>query len=197
MDLKFKSGLAFLNCVLSKSSSLDKKPYTITISSTFLIMGSSSLGGGKEYIRPCGWNRFALKVKGKYPDDIWLEGKTPQADQYSSAEGEWPVSYHGTSLNNGLSIAEEGKRLNYGEGIYSTPDIEVACKYTVSIPMNGKTCKVIMQNRVNPRNVKIVSKAETGVGEYWISPSDDDVRPYGIYNSALKNVDFSLHIFKY
>jgi hypothetical protein len=136
--------------------------------------------GGLIYIRPCGWQRYAIKVKGKFPDDIWLQGKTPRADQFSSAEDEWPVSYHGTSLNNGLSIAEEGKRLNYGEGIYSTPDIEVACKYAVAIPMNGKTCKVIMQNRVNPKNVKIVSKAATGVGEYWISPSDDDVRAYGI-----------------
>jgi hypothetical protein len=103
MDLKFKSGLAFLNCVLSKSSSLDK-PYTITISSTFLIMGSSSLGGGKEYIRPSGWNRFALEVKGKYPDDIWLNGKTLFTDQFSSAEGEWPVSY---SYHKDLPIAEE------------------------------------------------------------------------------------------
>jgi hypothetical protein len=104
------------------------------------------------------------------------------------------VSY---SYHKDLPIAEEGKRFNYGKGIYSTPDIEVAYKYAVSIPMNGKTCKVIMQNRVNPRNVKIISKAATGVGEYWISPSDDDVRAYGICNSALKNVDFSLHIFKY
>jgi hypothetical protein len=157
-------------------------------------MGSSSLGGGKEYIRPSGWNRFALEVKGKYPDDIWLNGKTLFTDQFSSAEGEWPVSY---SYHKDLPIAEEGKRFNYGKGIYSTPDIEVAYKYAVSIPMNGKTCKVIMQNRVNPRNVKIISKAATGVGEYWISPSDDDVRAYGICNSALKNVDFSLHIFKY
>ncbi|EFX82980.1 hypothetical protein DAPPUDRAFT_302125 [Daphnia pulex] len=70
--------------------------------------------GGSIYIRPCGWQRYALKVKGKFPDDIWLDGKTPRADQYSSAEEEWPVSYHGTSLNNGLSIAEEGFKLSQG-----------------------------------------------------------------------------------
>jgi hypothetical protein len=141
--------------------------------------------GGLIYIRPCGWQRYALKVKGKFPDDIWLEGKTPRADKYSSAEDEWPVSYHGTSLNNGLSIAEEGFKLSkgtrflYGKGIYSTPDIEVASLYAVKVTENGKTFKVVMQNRVNPTNLKKVDKAVTGVGEYWISPTEDDIRPYG------------------
>ena len=46
--------------------------------------------------------------------------------QYLSAEGEWPVSYHGTSYHNGLSIAAEvfqlskSKRFKFGKGIYST-----------------------------------------------------------------------------
>ncbi len=48
--------------------------------------------GGSIYIRPCGWQRYALKVKGKYLDDIWLEGRTPRADQFSSAEDEWPTT---------------------------------------------------------------------------------------------------------
>jgi hypothetical protein len=181
MDMK--SGLAFLNGVLGKSSLLDT-PYHydfINISDN----GIKFSRGGKEYIRPCGWNRFALKVKGKYPDDIWLQGKTPRADIYSSAEDEWPVSYYGTSLNNGLSIAEEGYKLDkgarfYGKGIYSTPDIEVASLYANGEPFNGKTYKVVVQNRVNPKTVIKVDKAETGVGEYWISPNEDDIRAYAI-----------------
>ncbi len=141
--------------------------------------------GGLIYIRLCGWQCYAIKVKGEYPDDIWLEGKTPRADQYSSAEDEWPVSYHGTSLNNGLSIAEEGFKLSrgtrflHGKGIYSTPDIEVASLYAMTVNVDGKTYKVVIQNRVNPKTVKKVDKTVTGVGEYWISPSDDDIRPYG------------------
>jgi hypothetical protein len=141
--------------------------------------------GGVEYIRPCGWQRFALKVRGRYPDDIWLEGQKPRFDKHSSAEDEWPVSYHGTSSNNGLSIAGEGFRLSkgrrflYGNGIYSTPDIKVALKYSESFTKDGKTYKLVMQNRVNPQNVRKFSKAQTGVGEYWLSPSDDDIRPYG------------------
>jgi hypothetical protein len=55
------------------------------------------------------------------------------------------VSYHGTSLNNGLSIGEEGYKLSqgenfmYGKGIYSTPDIDVAVQYGKKVPFNGNT----------------------------------------------------------
>jgi hypothetical protein len=120
--------------------------------------------GESIYIRPCGWQRYALKVKGKYPDDIWLEGETPRADKYSSAEGEWAVSYHGTSYQNGLSIAEEGFKLSkgerflYGKGIYSSPDIEVASLYAAEANVDGKTYKVVIQNRVNPKTVKKLTK---------------------------------------
>ncbi len=142
--------------------------------------------GGVVYIRPCGWKRYALKVDGKYKDDIWLLGKGKRRNQHSSADEEWPVSYHGTSYNNGLSIAEEGyrlskcKRFKHGMGIYSTPEIDVAFKYAETRKLtDGKTYKVVMQNRVNPKNVVKIDKQETGVGEYWISPSEDDIRPYG------------------
>jgi hypothetical protein len=141
--------------------------------------------GGSTYIRPCGWQRYAIKVKGEYADDIWLEGKTPRADQYSSAEDEWAVSYHGTTYHNGLSIASEGFKLSkgtrfkHGKGIYSTPEIEVAAQYAEEATVNGKTYKLVVQNRVNPKTVKKVGKDVTKVGEYWISPTNEDIRPYG------------------
>ena len=128
--------------------------------------------GGLVYIRPCGWKRYALKVDGKYKDDTWLLGKGKRPDPFSSAEEEWPVSYHGTSYNKGLSIAEEGyrlsqcKRFNHGIGIYSTPDIDVAFKYAERWKMDGKTYKVVIQNRVNPKTLVKIDKAETKVGEY-------------------------------
>jgi ubiquitin len=142
--------------------------------------------GGLVYIRPCGWKRYALKVDGKYKDDTWLLGKGKRPDPFSSAEEEWPVSYHGTSYNKGLSIAEEGyrlsqcKRFNHGIGIYSTPDIDVAFKYAETRQhSDGKTYKVVIQNRVNPKTLVKIDKAETKVGDYWISPNEDDIRPYG------------------
>jgi hypothetical protein len=144
--------------------------------------------GGMIYNRPCGWKRYAYNVKGKYPDDIWLNGKHPRKNIYSSAEDEWPVSYHGTSLNEGLSIADEGfrlskcKRFKHGYGIYSTPDINIAKLYastTEGQGRHGRKYKVILQSRVNPKTLQIVYDAETGAGEYWVSPNEDDIRPYG------------------
>ena len=38
----------------------------------------------------------------------------------------------------------------------------------------------MFQNRVNPNNLARLSKQETGVGEYWISPNEEDLRPYDI-----------------
>ena len=83
------------------------------------------------------------------------------------------------------SIASEGYKLikgvrfAFGHGIYSTPDIEVALLYAQTFTIEGVSYKAIIQNRVNPKTVVKVSKKETGVGEYWISPKNEDIRPYG------------------
>ena len=59
--------------------------------------------GGRRYYRPCGWQRFALKVKGKYvnkedgDNDEWLGAP---GHRLGSSKGEWPVSYHGTPKKN-------------------------------------------------------------------------------------------------
>ena len=45
--------------------------------------------GGLEYKRPWGWNRYALKVIGKYENNKWL-------DDSGKSNGECVVSYHGT-----------------------------------------------------------------------------------------------------
>jgi len=141
--------------------------------------------GGSIYARPCGWMRFALKCNGTYSDNIWLTGSSSRSKETSSADGEWIVSYHGTCHHNGLSIASEGYKLikgvrfAFGHGIYSTPDIEVALLYAQTFTIDGVSYKAIIQNRVNPKTVVKVSKKETGVGEYWISPKNEDIRPYG------------------
>ena len=94
--------------------------------------------GGLPYNRPIGFYRYGFKVKGKFENDQWLEGTSKRADEWSSAPGEWPVSYHGTSFHNGLSIMEEGFQLGkchrfaYGRGIYSSPNPEVMRKFCVT-----------------------------------------------------------------
>jgi hypothetical protein len=134
--------------------------------------------GGVEYRRPCGWKRYAIKVAGKYEDEIWLGS--------NDNPNEWPVSYHGTRHDAVNSIAQTGYDLTkhtrhaHGRGIYSTPDINVARGFAKSFPFNAQEYLVILQNRVNPKNVIKLTRDVTGVGEFWISPNDIDIRPYGL-----------------
>ncbi|OCK99765.1 ubiquitin-like protein [Cenococcum geophilum 1.58] len=134
--------------------------------------GVSFSRGGHEYRRPCGWQRFALKVNDKFGSNTWLSS--------SNGPGEWPVSYHGTGYHNSLSIADEGFKLAegvrfaFGRGIYSTPNIATAELYAQEFRWNdGNRYKVVIQNRVNPANLN-------KFGDYWVSPRDEDLRPYGL-----------------
>ncbi|RGB38748.1 hypothetical protein C1646_691669 [Rhizophagus diaphanus] len=129
--------------------------------------------GRELYKRPCGWKRIALNV-GKYGDGTWLGsvGNSPH---------EWPVSYHGTKKESADSIANEGflvsrgTRFAYGRGIYSSPEISVAEGYAQEFVHNNVRYKLVFQNRVNP-----VGLQKHVNDTYWVTPKDEDIRPYGI-----------------
>ncbi|CAG8606265.1 6515_t:CDS:2 [Funneliformis caledonium] len=127
--------------------------------------------GNFEYKCLCGWKRIALNVLDKYENNIWL-GVYGRKSSISSAQNEWPVSYHGTAKHNCKSIAEEGydlckyKRFAFGHGIYSTPDIDVASAYATQFTHEGDRYQVVFQNRVNPNNLVRVTMKKTGVDEY-------------------------------
>ncbi|CAF3225596.1 unnamed protein product [Rotaria socialis] len=134
--------------------------------------------GGARYIRPCGFKRFALNVSDKFENLQWLG--------CNDSEGEWPVSYHGTSAHNNKTIAQDGyaltqeRQLAFTRGVYSTPDIQLATKYAKRFTYNNEQYLVVFQNRVNPANVVKFKSVSPGTEDYWVSPSDTDVRPYGI-----------------
>ncbi|KAL7825782.1 hypothetical protein SRHO_G00335200 [Serrasalmus rhombeus] len=150
--------------------------------------------GGEPYSRPWGWYRFALKVKNKYPDEnTWLGSDGWRS---CSSAGEWPVSFHGTSIEGAKAIASShytaGPGQIYSRGIYSTPDILEADFYamikTFKSNKTGKTYKLIMQNRINPKTRVITAKKT-----YWLIPVPEgtsaaeeksiveaSIRPYGI-----------------
>ena len=143
--------------------------------------------GRKRYYRPCGWQRYALKVKGnpKYGDDKWLG---QEGHRLESTDGEWPVSYHGTQKECSDSITRQGFLLSFGRrhlhgrGIYSTPSIDVAMKYSSPFDHEGKKYRVVFQNRICPDGMKVIPAKDTlAGGEYWIQENENLIRPYGIY----------------
>ncbi|XP_045894478.1 uncharacterized protein LOC123962415 [Micropterus dolomieu] len=147
--------------------------------------------GGEVYERPCGWQRFALKVLDKYDGNTWL------GTQYRSTQsvpGEWPVSYHGTSKAGVDGIIEgfykPGPGQAYGRGIYSTPFIAEAISYakTFTSQKTGKKYLVILQNRINP-----AYRYKYNNDKYWLVPIpagisvteehkmvERAIRPYGL-----------------
>lgn len=157
--------------------------------------------GGEPYERPYGWYRMALKVQDKYPDgNTWLG---PDGWRKESAPGEWPVSFHGTSLERAKGIIRSHYKAGsgdvHGRGIYSTPKLSVATSpfysKTFQSQKNGKTYRVVMQNRINPEERQICKEKE----DYWLIPVPEgtsavkereiverSIRPYGILIQEMK-----------
>lgn len=158
------------------------------------------LRGNEQYVRPCGWNRVALRVTQKYAGgDSWL----------GTGKDAWPVSYNGHNMDGSLGVilthggspGDEPQFLDAaaaslvtaetrGRGVYSTPEIKTAEKYckTFKSKVDGKTYKVVLQNRINPeRRVKCQRE------DIWLVyiPQDykdvqtralvqESIRPYGM-----------------
>ena len=136
-------------------------------------LGKVFTRGGKEYKRPCGWRRIALKVKDKYGDNVWLG--------CNNSIGEWPVAYHGTNFDGIHGISHNGfdktkwKREWFGKAHYTTPDISIADDYACLVNYGGRVVKFVLQCRVDPTKMQVVN-----AGKYWLLPDDQDLRPYGI-----------------
>lgn len=148
--------------------------------------GTMFYRGDWEYYRPYGWKRYALKVKGKYKNDDWL-GQPGLTNRTYSLPGEWPVSYHGTAIQNAKSIISEGYQLSRQRrdrfktgGIYQAPRIEIAEKYANTFQFNGKNYKMVFQNRVCSRGLTSIPSHDTGEGEFWSQSDSSLIRPYGI-----------------
>ncbi|KAK9516222.1 hypothetical protein VZT92_024165 [Zoarces viviparus] len=138
--------------------------------------------GGEEYKRPCGWQRFALKVLDKYEDNTWLGNMNRETE---SVPGEWPVSYHGTQEQYVKAITEEnykpGPRQLYGQGVYSTPDIKIAKDFATGFSWKGQKYKTVFQNRINPKYREICNS-----GKYWLVPIKDKRTTQEIVNKAIR-----------
>ncbi|KAN0030627.1 hypothetical protein ACTA71_009267 [Dictyostelium dimigraforme] len=134
--------------------------------------------GGENYIRPCGWMRFALRVKEYENDEKWIG--------CNNGVGEWPVSYHATGQLENKSIAEngylssKGKKLALNYGYYTTPSFKFAQRFAKTFTHQGSNYLAVIQNRVNPKTLIKIPKSQSNEEEYWVSPKNEDIRPYGI-----------------
>ena len=143
--------------------------------------------GGLEYKRPCGWNRYALKVYGKYDNNSWL-GDTGK----SNNDSEWAVAYHGTKQQFSESICKTGLHPGtnnwYGVGVYCTPNIDTAAEYSEIFTGNdGNKYKLVFQARVKPSAiVRCKDIDSTAPKDYWYIKDKKDIRCYSI---CVKKVD--------
>lgn len=163
--------------------------------------------GGEPYVRPCGWNRKALRVTGRYDDgDGWL----------GTGQSAWPVSYSGHYMDGSLGVIltrradggedEEPQFLEAaashlqsgktrGRGVYSTPDVRLAerfcCRFRSKV--DGAMYAVLLQNRVQPKQRQRCQRE--GVWLLYIPEDSSElqarlvvqaaVRPYGILLKKL------------
>ncbi|XP_068688821.1 uncharacterized protein [Montipora foliosa] len=188
LGLVLRGGGAQLPCSLNTFNTDELDP-TFDYDFTDLVDdGTQYMRGGFEYKRPYGWNRIAIKVVGRYGDDDWLG---PEGMRTKDAQGEWPVTYHGTNMCSARMIVKEGykpgPRALYGKGIYTSPSLEmIEGLYAQEFTHRGKAYKIVLQNRVKPDqsqgHLDIIPASRTGVGaDYWLSSACNlDVRPYGI-----------------
>ena len=146
--------------------------------------GKKFMRGGLEYKRPCGWKRYALMVSDKYKDTAWLG--------YKGKSDEWAVSFHGTKIYCAEPIIQDGlkpgSRNRYGVGIYCTPNISTAEKFSevFTSPTTHKQYKIVFQNRVKPSSIKYC-KEKGGPEDFWYNEDGKDIRPYGICIKEIKN----------
>ena len=87
-----------------------------------------------------------------------------------------------------------GPRALYGKGIYTSPSLEMVEKlYAQEFTHEGKSYKIVLQNRINPYRLQVIPASQTGVGaDYWLSQSGDDVRAYGVLIREVQRANVSL-----
>ena len=146
---------------------------------------------GKEvYFPPYGWIGIGLKVLEKYDNDNWLED--------ISQDSEWAVAYRSIALKNpkymkmyledliekqslknanvilkkGLNDSRHWKIIK--SGIYMTPYIKIAEKYTQSISFDNKKYKVLLMAKV-----KISEIQQPKGSPFWLL-NDEHIRIYRV-----------------
>ena len=158
----------------------------------FYYCPPNSMRGGEKYNAPIGWTGFGLEVLNRYGNTDWL-GK-------DGKEGEWAVAYHGfggnmsqrdlknlikTIIHDNLRPGNRQYRSQLpdirhpgticGDGVYITPNINLAHSYAGSIPLENKSYKIVIMVRVNR---KYIREPQGIIDEWIVDGKADQLRPY-------------------
>jgi len=175
--------LKSLDMVLLRKELQIKKEY-LDYRGNFINPNSrNNIFRGKEiYDPPYGWMGLGLNVLDKYENNNWLED--------ISNKSEWAIAYRGITSKNpdkiknylkhfiitrNLEIAEttseksiiNKKVWNLKSGIYMTPYIKTAEKFTKTISFNKKNYKILLMAKV-----KISEIIEEEDSNFWILKND-------------------------
>ena len=183
------------NILKNNKNYLDYNGNTINPNSSY-----NYVRGTEKYVPPYGWYGIGLKVIDEYGDNNdWLENKTNTS--------KWAIAYYGIgqylsfnqvkeALNNIIieknlipGISQNFKNFEdkrnpgnkIGEGIYLTPNINLAEKFSGIILINNKRYKVVFMARVLIEKIR-----EPDDIQYWIL-NKEDIRIYRILVKEINN----------
>jgi hypothetical protein len=140
--------------------------------------GQNEMRGGEIYNPPLGWERYGLKVLGKYDNgnNDWLS--------YDNRPGEWCISYTGFSgftqdmiakIENDNDIKHPGNKV--GTGVCTWVYGNMMKIKTDIIKVNGNNYKIGLMVRVKPDKIRC---PETDEKIWVVNGTPDEIRPYGI-----------------
>ena len=188
-DQLYEFKIIFDNILKNKKYNdyLDYRGNTICPNSSYNYMR-----GTEQYNPPYGWFGIGLNVMGKYENNEWLENK--------SNSSKWAIAYYSVGqncssnkikelinniitkdgLNNGenqFKCSSQDKRhpgKNIDVGVYLTPDINIAEKYSGKITINNKKYKVVLMAKVLIDQIR-----EPPDINFWIT-NKENIRLYRI-----------------
>ncbi|CAB3406435.1 unnamed protein product [Caenorhabditis bovis] len=130
-----------------------------------------TIRGRRQYDKPHGCYRLAIKAAGKFENDTWL---TKNGNPF-----EWAVAYIPTDSEEITKILENGFEPGIGGNIV-TPDAKTANKFASDFMFKNHKYKLIFQVRAKPQEIRMVKSANSESGELWKLRNPSDIRIYGI-----------------
>ncbi|CAB3406438.1 unnamed protein product [Caenorhabditis bovis] len=117
-----------------------------------------TIRGRRQYDKPHGCYRLAIKAAGKFENDTWL---TKNGNPF-----EWAVAYIPTDCEEITKILENGFEPGIGGNIV-TPDAKTAAEFASDYMFNNINYKLFFQVRVRPDKIQLTKLRFQNFGQFW------------------------------